>query len=180
MSEARQRLTSGDVRDATASFNRAWFKTSSGLAADKDMVSLADDLKKAQASNLINAQNFFSERNGAVDAPANQPIHGNLMGHNGYDDVAAGEQWSKLQQAQEVVTAKVQPLRVNLPIHGLHYAFTQVLQTEGGKPMTVNIFAISNQLVNWPARLLVGAVVFLGLWLLVIGLSRVSLHRAAN
>jgi len=32
------------------------------------------------------------------------------------DSAAAGEQWQKLQQAQEIVTAKVQPLRVNLPV----------------------------------------------------------------
>jgi hypothetical protein len=51
----------------------------------------------------------------------------------------------KLQQAQEIVTAKVQPLRVNLPVRGQRFAFTQVLQTESGRPMTI-------QLKQWCAR----------------------------
>jgi hypothetical protein len=130
-------------------------------------------LKKAQASNLINAQNYFSERNAAAAETVDRPQASQLSA-NGYTDVAAGEQWAKLQQAQEVVAAKVQPLRVNLPLRGLHYTCTQVLQTEGGKPMTINLYAVSNQLVNWPTRLLGAGVVFLFLWGLVISLSRIT------
>jgi hypothetical protein len=173
VTEARRQLIGGNVREATASFNRAKINSSFGQATDKDMLSLAEDLKKAQASNLINAQNYFSERNAAAAETVDRPQASQLSA-NGYTDVAAGEQWAKLQQAQEVVAAKVQPLRVNLPLRGLHYTCTQVLQTEGGKPMTINLYAVSNQLVNWPTRLLGAGVVFLFLWGLVISLSRIT------
>ena len=53
----------------------------------------------------------------------------------------AVRQWSKVQAAQEITTAKTLPLRVNLPRRGAHVAFTQVLQTEVGHPMTVRFAA---------------------------------------
>jgi len=77
-----------------------------------------------------------------------------------------------LQQAQEIMTAKVQPLRVNLPVRGQRFAFTQVLQTEGGKPMTFQLSAENNRTVHWPARLSVGLGAFLALWGMVALLSR--------
>ena len=180
VTEARRQLVGGNVREATASFNRARVNNSLGQAANKDMLSLAEDLKKAQASNLINAQSYFSERNAEPADSVDRPQPSQVIA-NAYTDVAAGEQWAKLQQAQEVVAAKVQPLRVNLPLRGLHYTCTQVLQTEGGKPMTISLYAVSNQLVNWPARLLGAGVAFLFLWGLVISLSRVvSASRRIN
>jgi len=32
-------------------------------------------------------------------------------------------------------------------------SFTQVLQTEGGRPMTIQLFATSSKAVSWPSRL---------------------------
>ncbi len=55
---------------------------------------------------------------------------------------------AKLQQSQEIATARVQPLRVNLPVRGQHFAFTQVLQTESGRPMTIQFFAASTKAVE--------------------------------
>ena len=57
-----------------------------------------------------------------------------------------------MQQAQEIVAAQVQPLRVNLPVRGVHYAFTQVLQTEPGKPMTIQMQAANTKAISWPKR----------------------------
>ena len=61
----------------------------------------------------------------------------------------------------------MQPLRVNLPVRGQHFTFTQVLQTEGGRPMTIQLFAVSTKAVSWPLRGLVAAGAFLALWGLV-------------
>jgi hypothetical protein len=94
------------------------------------------------------------------------------------DSLAAGEQWTKLQQAQEIVTAKVQPLRVNLPVRGQRFTFTQVLQTEGGKPMTFTLTAENTKMVHWPSRLAGCAAAFLALWGMVAALSRVTRRTA--
>ena len=67
VNEARRQLSEGNTRVATESYNRAKLK----FSADKDtgdvVKKLESDLKSAQASNLINAQNDFSFRNnGAI------------------------------------------------------------------------------------------------------------------
>ena len=79
-----------------------------------------------------------------------------------------------MQQAQEIVAAQVQPLRVNLPVRGVHYAFTQVLQTEPGKPMTIQMLAANTRAVSWPLRGLTVLGAFLVLWGLVAVVSRVT------
>jgi len=58
-----------------------------------------------------------------------------------YDAEVAGPAMDKLEKAQQVAVAKVAPLRVNLPTRGIHYSFTQVLQTEIRKPMTIQLLA---------------------------------------
>ncbi|HZL79871.1 MAG TPA: hypothetical protein VFC17_13625, partial [Candidatus Limnocylindrales bacterium] len=174
ISAARRQLSSGDVRAATANFDRA--KAKFGLDKDAgDVVKkLESDLKSAQASNLINAQSDFTFKNSGQLGDA-QKTPQRLDGLNQrYDSASAEQQWKKLQQVQEIVTAKVQPLRVNLPVRGRHFAFTQVLQTEGGRPMTVQLFASSSKAVNWPARLGAGLLAFGILWGMVAALSRVT------
>jgi len=83
-----------------------------------------------------------------------------------------------LQQAQEIVAARVQPLRVNLPVRGQRFAFAQVLQTESGRPMTIQLFAASTKAVSWPMRGLAAAGAFLALWGLVAILSRLTLRAS--
>ena len=80
-----------------------------------------------------------------------------------YDNAAAEQQWEKLQQAQEIAVAKVRPLRVNLPTRGLRHAFTQVLQTETGKVMTVSFTAANAKSVSWPKRISGGLFGFVAL-----------------
>ena len=140
------------------------------------MKKLGDDLKSAQASNLINAQNDFYFRNaGTLVADGGKSADARLNFNLGINDnAAAGDQWTKLQQAQEIVTAKVQPLRVNLPVRGQRVAFSQVLQTEGGQPMTFRLAAENTKLVHWPVRLAACAAAFLTLWVLVAVLSRAT------
>ena len=175
VSEARRQLAGGNVRVATESFNRAKAKSPADKDAADEFKKLEGDLKSAQASNLINAQSDFSARNnGAVAATGMAAQKTNLGLY--YDSESAQQQWTKLQEAQEIVTAKVQPLRVNLPVRGQHFAFTQVLQTEGGRPMTIQLFAASTKAVSWPMRGLMAAGAFLVLWGLVAILSRLTLR----
>ncbi|MEJ0088800.1 MAG: hypothetical protein WDM80_03470 [Limisphaerales bacterium] len=173
VNEARRQLSEGNTRVATESLNRAKVKS-----ADKDtgnvFKKLESDLKSAQASNLINAQNDFSFRNqgpiGAVGDVSGREVRADSL----YDSAAAGEQWQKLQQSQEIVTAKVQPLRVNLPVRGQRFAFTQVLQTESGRPMTIQLFAASTKAVSWPMRGMTVIAAFMALWGMVAVLSRLT------
>ena len=175
VSKARRQLAGGNMREASATFNRAKARLYADKNENGDVQQFEKDLQTAQASNLINAQNDFVTRNAgeiATDGklPARQvPPPGGLN-----DNAAAGQQWMKLQQAQEIVTAKVQPLRVNLPVRGLHFAFTQVLQTESGRPMTIQLFAASTKAVSWPMRGLTAIGAFLMLWALVAIVSRLT------
>jgi hypothetical protein len=179
LSEARQQLAGGNAREASATFNRA--KTRLDVAENKngDVEQLEKDLQTAQASNLINAQNDFYIRNGGSIATDGK-IPASSVQQLGAENDSAGEQWQKLQQAQEIVTARVQPLHVNLPVRGQHFAFTQVLQTEGGQPMTIQLFAASARAVSWPLRGLIATGAFLILWMMVIVLSRLTLRAGRD
>ncbi len=172
--QAQRQLASGNVREASVSFYRAKVKSAKGSGEDRDVKQLEKDLQNAQASNLINAQSDFTIRNsGQITAGENIPAQSqnpNLL----YDNAAAEQQSAKLQQAQEIVAAQVQPLHVNLPVRGAHYAFTQVLQTETGKPMTIQMQAANTKAVSWPMRGLTVAGAFLVLWGFVAIVSRVT------
>jgi type II secretory pathway pseudopilin PulG len=175
VNEARRQLADGNAREASATFYRAKTWSYADKKENGDVRQFEKDLQTAQASNLVMAQSDFTARNagqvGGEATGADQPQKFSLQ----YDDTAAGQQWQKLQQAQEIATAKVQPLRVNLPVRGLHFAFTQALQTESGRPMTIQIFAANTKAVSWPMRGLAATGAFLILWALVAILSRVTL-----
>ncbi len=174
--KAKELLAKGEVREAGANLYRA--KTSLGLdrSGNARVDEAERDLQNAQASNLIAAQSDFTARNSWQTQPNDQSMSAPGQAGLLYDNAAAGEQWAKLQEAQEVATARIQPLRVNLPVRGLHFAFTQVLQTETGRPMTIELFAANTRAVNWPMRLLQVAGAFLVLWIIVAIFSRFTLN----
>ena len=177
VSEARRQLAGGNMREASATFHRAKTRLYADKKADGDVQQLEKDLQTAQASNLINAQNDFVTRNAGEIATDEKFSAQQVQKPGGLNDnAAAGQQWMKLQQAQEIVTAKVQPLRVNLPVRGQHFAFTQVLQTESGRPMTIQLFTASTKAVSWPMRGLTAIGAFLALWALVAILSHLTLR----
>ncbi len=174
VNEAQRQLASGNVREASVSFYRAKVKSPKGNGENRDVKQLEKDLQSAQASNLINAQSDFTIRNsGQIAVGENGLVQGQNLNLS-YDNAAAEQQSAKLQQAQEIVAAPVQPLHVNLPVRGAHYAFTQVLQTETGRPMTISMLAANTQAVSWPKRGLTVAGAFLVLWCFVAMVSRVS------
>jgi prepilin-type processing-associated H-X9-DG protein len=180
VSEARRQLAGGNMREASATFNRAKTRLYAGKKEDGDVQQLEKDLQTAQASNLINAQNDFATRNNAGEIAMGENFSAQQVKPSGglNDNASAGQQWMKLQQAQEIVTAKVQPLRVNLPVRGQHFAFTQVLQTESGRPMTIQLFTASTNAISWPMRGLTVIGAFLMLWALVAIVSRLTLRTS--
>jgi Tfp pilus assembly protein PilE len=157
LSMARGKLASGQLREATEAYNRARSVSGSYSAQREEFRTLEKDLKQAQGGNLLNAQ-----RTMAPGAPAPQSSAR-------YDADAAEKQWDKLQAAQEVAVAKVLPLRVNLPTQGVRHAFTQVLQTEVGKPMTVEFVATNDRGAGWPKKIGLSAAGFVALWMAVAG-----------
>ena len=164
LGNAKTKLSKGKVKEALADYNKARAKGNLAETKDAEAKQLEADLRRAQGSNLIEAQNAFTLNNNLhtpeAQAPsaAAQPLQ--------YDAAAAEAQWSKLQQAQELGLASVQPLRVNLPTRGLRHSFTQVLQTEAGKPMTIRLLSASDRVGSWPARLGSAALSFILLWVL--------------
>jgi hypothetical protein len=179
LSNARRELENGDTRGANADLDSA---RNTWGARDLDKWKADDlekDLRKAQASNLIAAQHDFSVLNGIVAGEENAPNPPRETVPQ-YNDAAAQDQWMKLQQAQELTAAKIQPLHINLPVRGAHYAFTQILQTETGKPMTIELFAANSKSVNWPFRGLVITGAFLFLWTIVTFVSRLTLHAKTD
>ncbi len=179
MHEARQQLANGNVREASVNFYRAKVKSTKGEETGEEVKQLEKDLQNAQASNLIHAQTEFSWRNnGQVAGERNTPVQTGSPGLL-YDAVSAQQQWTKLQEAQDIVVAQIKPLHANLPVRGVHFAFTQVLQTEPGKPMTILLQAANTRAVNWPTRILLLAAAFLALWGMVALVSRLTVrtHR---
>jgi prepilin-type processing-associated H-X9-DG protein len=167
-STAKQKLAEGNVKEAATFFNRYGARGGKSDIVAKD---LEAEVRRAQASNLVQAQQAFSvANNGVVAGGATQSPDkpGNAAALNlNYDTAAAEQQWEKLQQAQEVATAKVRPLRVNLPTRGVRFSFAQVLQTETGKPMQVSFKADNSKTVSWPRRIGGGMLGFGVLWALV-------------
>jgi hypothetical protein len=168
LSNAQQKLSSGNVKEALTDYNRARSKGNYAQNGDADAKKLEANLRRAQGSNLINAQNAFINNGFQLAEQRLEP--GSQTRQVQYDETAAEAQWSKLQQAQEL--AKVQPIRVSLPTRGLRHGFTQVLQAEAGKPMTIRLMAANEKVVSWPGRVAAGLGGFLLLWIIIAVLTR--------
>jgi hypothetical protein len=166
LTSAKEKLSSGKVKEAWADYKRARAK-GGGKAKDAETQKLEDDLNRAQGSNLISAQNSFSRDNlqNKLKNSADVPQAAEREQGIAYDEAAAQAQWTKLEQAQQVGVAKVQPIHVNLPTRGLRHAFTQVLQTQTGKALTIRLFAVNANAVSWPGRIATGLGMFLALWM---------------
>jgi len=170
LDEGRHKLSIGKLEDASKAYSQA---RRYGLNEEQvKLQELEKDLRKAQSSNLLNAQRAAVANNAfyfqSAEQPAQQPLGVK------YDDQAAEQQWDRLQKAQEVASVTVRPLRVNLPTRGLRHSFSQVLQTEVGKPMLVSFVASSAKAASWPTRIGLFALSFAGLWAIV---SWVLTHR---
>ena len=168
VSRAKGKLARGEVKAAYEDYNRAR-NVYYGDKEGKDLKELGGELRRIQASNLVQAQSDFSTAN-APQMPAQAA--GPQQRVTLYDSEAAEAQWTKLQQAQEAAAARVMPLRVNLPTRGLRHAFTQVLQTEIGKPMTIQMTAVNTKSANWLSRVALAVGGFLVLWIIVAAMAK--------
>ncbi len=173
LSKARKGLASGKVSVANEEFgNSKRLNVDGDLEAKRELESLQRDLGRVQSSNLIQAQRAYTYQNvnRFADVDSAQPQGG--AGQQAaelltYDTEAAEQQWGALQKAQEVAVARVQPLRVNLPTRGQRHAFTQVLQTEVNKPMTIEFAASNTKEVGWLKQAVYLAGAFMMLWIFV-------------
>ncbi len=154
ISNVRRKLAVGDVGgiNQMSSFDNF-------AGADRESRSqfkaLKANIDSIQAGNLNQQQRVFNNGQNP-QAPANSA--GELM---------ARDQWTRLAQAQELAVERVRPLRVNLPISGLHQAFTQVLQTEIEKPLTIKFTATNTQTGSLARQFLGAGLALFVLWAVV-------------
>ncbi|MGD1086232.1 MAG: hypothetical protein ABSA47_15970, partial [Verrucomicrobiota bacterium] len=120
------------------------------------------------SSQLANPQARLPNQSYNGLAQQAQPAQG---AQNGNDEIAR-QQWNKLEQAQELAVARVQPLHVNLPTRGLHQTFTQVLQTEVGRPLSIQFTAANTQGGGLLRRVAGWGLALLVLWAVVSALLR--------
>jgi hypothetical protein len=180
---ARQQLSGGNLREAVVNFRRAKgtvLNLDQKDRSEKEVKEVEEQLRGAQISNIISAQNrYFYENAGRLSDAAGSLQAGSFevqalpgqsqAGISGMwnDETVAGAQWEKLEKAQQVAAAKVSPLRVNLPTRGVRYSFTQALQTETGMPMTLQLVAENAKETSWLSRLLISIGAFLALWMVM-------------
>jgi type II secretory pathway pseudopilin PulG len=195
LESARKDLTANNLRQAVSSYSRAKFQSANGRAEPtegRELKQLEEDVRRAQGSNLIAAQNSYTYENAGcigdqqalqlqagqnlVNAPAQQqatPQGPRLAGvYLNYDADVASLQWDKLEKAQQVAVTKVAPLHVNLPTRGVRYSFSQVLQTELRKPMTIRLLAENTKAPSWIGRIGLALLVLVILWGIVARLNR--------
>jgi len=178
-SNVQSSLRGGNLKDAVSAYSRAKGKSRAG--EEKEIVAIEQQVRRAQSSNLIQAQReYFFENNtrfnGAVDAAGLSAQQAAVGLNVEYDAEVAGLQWSRLEAAQQVAKAKITPLHINLPTRGVKLSFSQVLQTEVQKPMTVKLHAESTKEVGWGKKALWSAAGFAVLWMGVAGLGRRRTH----
>jgi hypothetical protein len=171
IARARVELSRGNVKGANYYMNSV--NNSTDQQADKDVDDLKRNLRQAQGSNLIKAQRQIAIDNSSTlfNNLSQQPMQQQILEPQGqiaqWENEAAEKQWAKLEKAQEVAGTKVRPLRVNLPTRGQKLDFSQALQTETGRPLTIRLHATSTRLTPWLlyVEILCGA--FALLWITV-------------
>jgi type II secretory pathway pseudopilin PulG len=164
ISNVRRKLAVGDVNGIN---KESSFYNYSGADAESrsQLEALKKDIDNIQAGNLSQQGRVFN--NGGVSQGGQGGQGNSQVLANSPGDLIARDQWNRLAQAQELAVARVRPLRVNLPISGLHQAFTQVLQTEIGKPLTIQFSAANNQSGSLVRQFLGGTLALLVLWIIV-------------
>jgi hypothetical protein len=169
LSNARKNINEGKLNGAYNELRNATENPNSSGQGQAEIELLNRDYNRIQADNLINAQRAYTATNyqrlagkGAIDFQPAQRAGEQVQ----YDTEVAEQQWGALQRAQIVTLAKVQPLRANLPTRGQHHSFSQVLQTEVNRPMTIHFEASNAKELGWFQRLIYAAGAFVMLWIL--------------
>jgi len=175
ISNVKSQLALGNYRVANEDFNQALGLNTFVVQdeqARKELEELKLDLGRAQRSNLIEAQRQYTFDNVGKLAGKGMPQPEQQQKQQAeqaaqmvqYDEAAVDRQILAIQKGQEIVATRVQPLRANLPTRGARHAFSQVLQTEVNKPMTIQFTAASAKETGWFTWLVYLAGGFLLLW----------------
>jgi prepilin-type processing-associated H-X9-DG protein len=158
LSNARSKL---ENNDASAVNNLRFNNLNvSGDQERKEVEDLKRELTRLQDSNLAQQHRVYNYGSFGGMGGAKQQL-------TAESDAAASQQWAKLQQAQEIAVARVQPLRLSLPTRGLRQSFTQVLQTEVAKPLTIQFSAANTQSGGLLRNTAGAALVLAILWVVV-------------
>jgi hypothetical protein len=173
VSLARARKELGENRYLNAKLAYDQVEQTDGEESQQQVAELKKDMKQAQGLNVLNAQRDYYAKQTSQSQPQ-QVMQTRDQTVN--EEYAAAQQWERLQQAQELGQAKVLPLHVSLPRRGVRLAFTQALQTEAGRPMTVEFRAVNSRGISAPLALAGGLGGFLALW---IALALLLRRRAA-
>ena len=174
-------------------YNQDWynFKFNNGELnnSSSELKALEKDVRRAQSSNLIRGQRTYvmdnamrlndtqlqqqltaqaaQERKSSAGRQMQSQSGTGQQSQVDYEAEVAEQQWERLEKAQQVKTAAVQPLRANLPTRGQRHSFTQILQTAVNKPITITFRATNTRESGW----IKSAVRWLGafgvLWLVV-------------
>jgi hypothetical protein len=163
---ARSLLSAGKVQQAVEDVSLYRNLATDGSVSQVELRQLEEELSRGQASNLIQAQRDYTFSNLAryQSAGGPSPTAPHTM-PAGDEEEAARRQVQALQKMQAIGVAPLQPLRVNLPTRGLRHSFTQVLQTETDKPLTVRLTAQHTRKSGSFRRLLFWITGFTALWI---------------
>jgi len=175
ISNVKAQLKSGKLNEAAQNWNR--YRGNVGNVDDSrandELKQLDKDVRKAQGRQLVEAQQRFVADNNSFVAQQTgsfaQPVQAAPIA--AFDADAAEQQAEKVAKAQEITVAKALPLRVNLPKRGIHLTFTQTLQTEVRKPMSLQFLAAESKGLGATATVGLTLAGFGALWALV-GLVR--------
>lgn len=171
---ASSNIAAGKSKIAVDAYNRARASGGKGkfyFDNVKDFKNIEQQMRQSQGLNII-SNGALIDQNGSISGTVQ--LGGQLDVSQAavpqqqaarVDNDAAAKQYDKLQQAQEMGVARVSPLRVNLPTHGVKHVFTQVLQTDLARPMTIRFDALNTRAIGWPIKAGIGVVAFGVLWL---------------
>jgi hypothetical protein len=165
---ARTLLSAGKVQEAVEDLNLYRALAGADAVAQRELQQLEEQLSRGQASNLIQAQRDYTFSNVArfqgLVTPDQQALQARMADA---EEAAARLQVEALQKIQAIGVTRVQPLRVNLPTRGLRHSFTQVLQTEVDKPLTVQFTARNTRETGSFKRVVLSIAGFAALWIAV-------------
>jgi hypothetical protein len=177
LKKAQEELSQQKLKDVNQMVEQVQMEAERDADSQSAVETIGKQLRKAQAWNVLNAQRTF-----ASNYKAGQGGEGEVQQDDGVaqageplDEEVAAVQWERVRQAQELGVTQVRPLHVNLPSRGLHYAFSQALQTRVGEPLTVELRAASARGISLPLGVLLGGGGFLALWVVcawVMGVRR--------
>lgn len=167
LSNVKQQLKAGKTREAVGNYNRARNPNVGYFANAGEIDQLGKDVKRIQSRNPTERQNvWFNDNNARLERWGSHERTRATAGHAAKRRRSRhrGPAVEKLEAAQQLAVAKVTPLHVNLPTRGVRFSFTQVLQTEVNKPMTVALRAENAKTPSWFQRAGLGLLGFGVLW----------------